>query len=60
MKSLVSYFKNVRAELDHVVWPKPKTAVGHTILIIIISAATAAFIAALDYVFTNVVGSLLR
>jgi len=60
MKSFFSYLKNVRGELDHVVWPKPRTAVGHTILIIIISAATAAFIALLDYLFTSGVGTLIR
>lgn len=60
MKSFFTYLKNVRAELEHVVWPKPRTAAGHTILILILSAFTAAFIALLDYVFTSGVGVLIR
>ncbi len=60
MKSLFTYLKNVRAELEHVVWPKPRTAAGHTILIIVISIAFALLIAGLDYVFTNLVGAVIR
>jgi len=60
MNSFFTYLKNVRAELEHVVWPKPRTAVGHTILILVISAVTAAFLALLDYLFTSAVGTLIR
>lgn len=60
MKSFFTYLKNVRAELEHVVWPKPRTAIGHTILILVISAVTAAFLALLDYLFTSGVGTLIR
>lgn len=55
MNSLFSYFRNVRAELDHVVWPSPRTAVVHVIIIILISAVIALLIAGLDYVFTVLV-----
>jgi preprotein translocase SecE subunit len=60
MKSFVSYLKNVRAELEHVVWPKPRTSLGHTILILLMSAFTAVFIGILDYVLTTGVGTLIR
>lgn len=60
MTSFLTYLKNVRAELKHVVWPKPRTAAGHTVLIVLISAAFGLLIAGLDYVFTNVVGTLIR
>lgn len=59
MKSFIEYLKNVRGELTHVVWPKPKTAVAHTLIIIVLSAATAIIIAALDYVFTSGVNVLI-
>lgn len=60
MKSLFTYLKNVRAELEHVVWPKPRTAATHTVLIILISIAFALLIAGFDYVFTNLVGVFIR
>jgi preprotein translocase SecE subunit len=48
MQRFISYLKNVRAELTHVVWPSRKQAIEHVILIILISAFAAAFIAAID------------
>ena len=59
MHALVTYLKNVRAEMTHVVWPDRKQAVLHTLLIVVISALLALFIAALDYVFTGVVSRLV-
>ena len=59
MNSLITYLKNVRGELKHVVWPAPKTAVQHTILIIVISAFVAVFIGVLDYLLTSMVGSFI-
>ena len=60
MKSLFTYLKNVRAELEHVVWPKPRTAATHTLLIILLSVTFGLLIAGLDYVFTNMVGLFVR
>lgn len=60
MKSFFSYLKNVRAELEHVVWPKPKTSVGHTILIVLLSAFTAVLLGILDHLFTSGVGQIIR
>ena len=59
MASLVTYLKNVRIELTHVVWPSQRQALGHVAIIIIISIFTALFIAALDYVFTNGIREVL-
>lgn len=59
MSSFISYLKNVRAELKHVVWPSPKTAAMHTLLIILISAFVAVFIGVLDYLLTSLVGSFI-
>ena len=59
MNSFISYLKNVRVELTHVVWPKPRVAIGHVVLIILISAFTALLVAGLDYVFTQGVSQLI-
>jgi len=53
MQGFITYLKNVRAELKHVVWPTQKQAVTHVILILLISAFATALIAGLDYVFTT-------
>lgn len=59
MSSFTSYLKNVRAELKHVVWPSPKMAAMHTLLIILISAFVAVFIGVLDYALTSLVGTVI-
>lgn len=59
MNSFITYLKNVRGELSHVVWPSQRTAVMHVILIVLISIFAALFIAGLDYVFTRGVGQVL-
>lgn len=59
MNNFFSYLKNVRAEFAHITWPKRHTVIGHTLLIIVISAVVAVFIALLDYFFTGIVGSIV-
>lgn len=59
MNSFISYLKNVRGELKHVVWPSPKTAGMHTLFILLISAFVGVFIGILDYFLTNFVGSFI-
>jgi len=53
MQGLIIYLKNVRAELKHVVWPSNRQAMTHVVLILLISAFATAFIAGLDYLFTQ-------
>lgn len=54
MTSFITYLKNVRAEMDHVVWPRPRTAAIHVALIVLISIITALIISGLDYTFSGV------
>ncbi|MCI0597631.1 preprotein translocase subunit SecE [Candidatus Parcubacteria bacterium] len=59
MKNLFSYLKNVRGELTHVVWPKSRQALMHTLLILAISAFVAVCIGVLDYLLTSLVGIII-
>lgn len=59
MNTFVTYLKNVRTELSHVVWPSRRQSLIHVALIIVISILTALFIAALDYLLTRGVGMLV-
>lgn len=60
MKSFISYLKNVRGEFAHIVWPKPRIALVHTGLIILISVIVAVFVGLLDYAFTSLVGFIVN
>ncbi len=60
MNSFISYLKNVRAELSHVVWPKPRQAVVHTALIIVISVVIGVFVGLVDAGFTHVVAGIVN
>jgi preprotein translocase SecE subunit len=59
MSGLVTYFRNVRAEMKHVVWPNPRSAAWHAALIVVISGILGGCIALLDYGFTNAVASVI-
>lgn len=59
MKDFISYLTNVRGELSHVVWPKPRVAALHTLAILLMSAFAAVFIGLLDYALTSLIGLLI-
>ena len=59
MNTFVTYLKNVRAELSHVVWPTRRQSLTHLALIVLIAAITAMFTGVLDYVFTHLVGHFI-
>lgn len=59
MRHFITYLKNVRAEMAHVVWPDRNQTVRNTVLIIVLSALVALLITGLDYVFTGVVTRII-
>lgn len=60
MNSLISYFKNVRAEMQHVVWPKPRQAVVHTLIILLISIVVGVFVGLVDAGLTHLVSLIVN
>lgn len=60
MKSFLDYLAGVRAEMTHVKWPATPQAIGYTALVIVISLLIAAFLGALDYLFTLVTEWIIR
>lgn len=60
MNSFVTYLKNVRAELAHVVWPRPRTAIIHVALIVLITVIIALIISGLDYGFSTVIERVIN
>ncbi|MHB8860624.1 MAG: preprotein translocase subunit SecE [Minisyncoccota bacterium] len=51
MISPITYLKHVREEFTHIVWPSNRTAIAHTLVVVIIAAAIALLVGLLDYVF---------
>lgn len=51
MTSPLAYLKHVREEFTHIVWPTSRTAIAHTLVVIIIAVAIALFVGLLDYLF---------
>ncbi|HWU24638.1 MAG TPA: preprotein translocase subunit SecE [Candidatus Paceibacterota bacterium] len=59
MNSFVTYLKNVRAELAHVVWPRPRTAIVHVGLIVLITVIVALIVTGLDFGFSSVIQRII-
>ncbi len=53
MESIVTYLKDVRAELGKVVWPKREEVIRLTLVVFAISAIVAGYVGGLDYLFTK-------
>ena len=47
-----NYFKEVRIEMAKVKWPTRQETINYTIIVIGVSLAVAAFLGALDFIFT--------
>ena len=51
MNKLINYIKGSIAEMKKVTWPTKKETRNYTILVIVLSLITAAFLGALDFIF---------
>ncbi len=58
LNSLIRYIKESFEEMKKVTWPTKKEAKRYTILVVGISAAVAAFLGGLDYVFSTMLKTL--
>ncbi len=51
MSKIKDYFKEIKAELAHVVWPSRKQTVYYTIIVIVLSVVVAYFLGLFDFIF---------
>lgn len=51
MNKLINYIKASVSEMKKVTWPTKKETRNYTILVIVLSLITAAFLGALDFIF---------
>ena len=56
---MFNYFKDVRAELHHVSWPSRRLTIMYTIVVIVVSVATALYLGLLDYLLSLIVTGLI-
>jgi len=59
VNKLVQYIKDSRNEIKKVTWPTKKEIKQHTILVITISLAVAAFLGLVDYILTQVIEKII-
>ena len=57
---IVNFFKEVKAELDKIVWPTREQTIRYSILVIIVAVASGAFLGGLDYVLTLATDFLVK
>lgn len=57
--SITNYFKDVRAEMKHVSWPSRKLTIAYTVVVVILSLATAVYLGLLDYGFSALIKQII-
>ena len=60
MSKVFTFFKEVKAELDKVVWPTREQTIRYSILVIVIAVAVGLFLGGLDYLLTLLTNFLLK
>lgn len=56
----IQYIKDSKAELKKVVWPTKKQLLNHTLLVIAVSLAVAAFLGIIDYGLTKLIELIIK
>ena len=59
MKSVVTFFSEVRSELSKVTWPKKNEVVRLTSIVLLVSVIVGFYVGGLDYLFTTVLTRIL-
>ena len=55
VKKTITFLKDVKAELKKVTWPTKQEATKHTITVIAVSIAAAAFLGGIDFLFNYLI-----
>ncbi|OGN04475.1 MAG: preprotein translocase subunit SecE [Candidatus Yanofskybacteria bacterium RIFCSPHIGHO2_01_FULL_44_17] len=59
MSKLSAFLHDVKIELARVSWPTKKQTIQHTLAVIVMSLAVAAFLGALDAVFSFILNKFI-
>ena len=53
MQKINEYFKEIKAELKHVVWPSKNQTIFYTVIVIALSVLVAYFLGVFDFIFSQ-------
>jgi len=56
----ITFLKEVREELDKVVWPTREQTIRYTILVIAVAVVTGLFLGGLDFILTKLTTIILE
>lgn len=59
VKAVINYFKDAKAELSKVVWPKPKEVIKLTMTVLLITLIIGFYLGGLDLAFAKGLSVLL-
>ena len=59
MANPIQFIKEARAELTKVVWPTRRETIRITIAVVVLSLTVAAFLGAIDYGLTSLIGFIV-
>jgi preprotein translocase SecE subunit len=59
MSALTNYFHHVREEFRHIVWPTHRTAIGHTLVVVVIAIVITVLVGLVDFILGGVVGQIV-
>ena len=60
MKSVVTFFSEVKSELSKVTWPKKNEVIRLTSIVVLVSVIVGFYVGGLDYLFTTVLTKILK
>jgi len=53
MSKITEYFKEVKGELKHVIWPNRNQTIFYTIIVVALSVFVAYFLGIFDFIFSR-------
>jgi len=59
MSRIVNYLKETRGEMKHVSWPTRRQTIYFTIVVTIVSLATAFFLGFFDFIFSTLLDTFI-
>ncbi|MCA9392224.1 preprotein translocase subunit SecE [candidate division WWE3 bacterium] len=59
MKSIVTFFRDVQAEMRRVTWPTRQETTQMTVVVIIATVITGIYVGGIDYLLTKLLETLL-
>ena len=54
------FLREVKSEMEKVVWPTRNQAIQLTVMVIAVSVLVGAYIGGLDFILTNVLNSIVK